>query len=37
MKANFPRENEIIDNDIYVDDCISGEDTHDLMREKGRF
>ena len=33
MKANFPRQNEIIDNDIYVDDCRSGEDTHDLMCE----
>ena len=30
MKANFPRQNEIINKDIYVDDCIRGEDTHDL-------
>ena len=33
IKANFPRQNEIIGNDVYVDDCISGEDTHDLMCE----
>ena len=33
MEANFPRQNKIINKNIYVDDCISDEDTHDLMCE----
>ena len=29
----FPRQNDIIQNDLYVDDCISGEDSLDLAQE----
>ena len=27
VKYEFPRVNEVIQNDIYVDDCLSGEDS----------
>ena len=27
MKDKYPRQNEIINGDIYVDDCLSGEKT----------
>ena len=33
MKDTHPRQNEIIQNDIYVDDCISGESTYDKVCE----
>ena len=30
MKSEYPRQNEIINHDIYVDDCLSGEDTPEM-------
>ena len=33
MKDNYSRQNEIIHKDIYVDDCMSGEDNYDLAYE----
>ena len=30
---DFPRQNEIVQNDLYVDDCISGEDSLELAQE----
>ena len=30
---DFPRQNQIVQNDIYVDDCISGEDNLDLAQK----
>ena len=33
LKDEFPRENEIINKDIYVDDCLSGENLLDKVRE----
>ena len=33
LKNEYPRQNEIINSDIYVDDCLSGEDTNELTRE----
>lgn len=30
MKSEYPRQNEIINHDIYVDDCLSGEDTLEM-------
>ena len=33
MKGSYPRQNEIIHKDIYVDDCMSGEDNYDLVCE----
>ena len=33
MKENYPRQNEIIHNDVYVDDCTRGGDSHDAVRE----
>ena len=31
MKEGYPRQNEMIHNDIYVDDCTSGEDSYDAV------
>ena len=33
MKEDYPRQNEMIHNDIYVDDCMSGEDSYDAVCE----
>ena len=33
MKDNYSRQNEIIQEDIYLDDCMSGEDNYDLAYE----
>ena len=33
LKDEYPRENEIINKDIYVDDCLSGENSLDKVRE----
>ena len=33
MKEGYPRQNEMIHNDIYVDDCMSGEDSYDAVWE----
>ena len=33
MKENYPRQNEIIHNDVYVNDCMSGGDSHDAVCE----
>ena len=33
LKNDYPRQNEIINSDIYVDDRLSGEDTDELVRE----
>ena len=29
MKEEYPKQNEIIHEDIYVDDCLSGDDSYD--------
>ena len=31
MKDDYPRQHEIINGDIYVDDCMSGENTYDQV------
>ena len=33
QKDKYPRQNEVISKDIYVDDCLSGEDSYDVARE----
>ena len=33
MKEEYPRQNEIIHKDIYVDDCLSGDDSYDEVRK----
>ena len=33
-KEEYPNANEIVQNDIYVDDCISGEQTQDLLFQR---
>ena len=33
MKEGYPRQNEMIHDDIYVDDCMSGEDRYDAVCE----
>ena len=33
MKEGYPRQNEMIHNDIYVDDCTSGEDSYGAVCE----
>ena len=32
-KDEYPRENDIIQNDLYVDDCISGESSYERAKE----
>ena len=33
-KAKYPKANEIVQNDIYVDDCMSGEPTQELLFQR---
>ena len=33
MKEEYPRQCEVINNDYYVDDCISGEDTLEMVNQ----
>ena len=33
QKIEFPRQNEIINKDVYVDYCLSGEDSHENARD----
>ena len=33
QKNGYPRQNEIVNEDIYVDDCLSGEDLYDISRD----
>ena len=33
QKIEFPRQNEIVNKDVYVDDCLSGEDSHENARD----
>ena len=33
QKNGYPRQNEIVNEDIYVDDCLSGEDLFDISRD----
>ena len=33
QKNGYPRQNEIVNEDIYVDDCLSGEDLYDINRD----
>ena len=33
QKTEYPRQNEVISRDIYVDDCLSGEDSYEVARE----
>ena len=33
QRTEYPRQNEVISRDIYVDDCLSGEDTFEIARE----
>ena len=33
MKEDYPRQNEMIHDYIYVDDCMSGEDSYDAVDE----
>ena len=33
-KEDYPNANEIVQNDIYVDDCMSGEKTQDLLFQR---
>ena len=33
QKNGYPRQNETVNEDIYVDDCLSGEDLYDISRD----
>ena len=33
QKIEFPRQNAIVNKDVYVDDCLSGEDSHENARD----
>ena len=33
QRTEYPRQNEVISRDIYVDDCLSREDTFEIARE----
>ena len=33
QKNEYPRQNEVVNQDIYLDDCLSGEDSYETCRE----